>query len=312
MAKYLIKRLFNLFLVILGITFISFFLANISPIDPAEAYAKRTNIAATEEQIEKIKIEMGLNQPIYQQYINWITKALNLDFGTSFSTHQPVSAEILPALGYTFQIVGVAAMMILIVSVPLGIFSAYKKGKAVDHFIRILSILGMSLPGYWSGYLFLLFFAVMLRTIPVIGEGSIGSVIIAGSVLAIPAITTHTRMLRTSILEVINKDYVLYARARGVSEFRIIYNYLLRSVAPSMITLYGQSIGYLLTGTAVVETIFSCPGIGMRGIAAALARDLPVINAYILIAAFLFVMCNTAVDVLGKIMDPRLRKELRE
>jgi len=306
MEKFIGKRLLYILLVLVGISFLSFVLANIASVDPAEAYAKRMSKAATEETIKSTRAELGFDRSIPEQYVCWLGSVLRLDFGNSYVSHQPVTKELVRALPTTMTLALTASVMILLFSVPLGILSAAREGRATDHIICGVSFISVSIPGYFLGILLLWLLGIKINILPVIGHGHPLSMIFASVVLAFPMIGVLTRIIRSLILENNCKDFVIYARARGISEKNILLRHLLRNAAPPCLTLFGQNIGYLIAGTAIVETVFSCPGLGQYGLSAAINRDFPVINAYIVVSAVFFVLCNLSAEIAGMLLDPRL------
>lgn len=310
MVKNIVKKGGYLLSVLLCISFISFVLANAAPIDPAEAYARRINKSVSEETIQQIREEMGFDKPVVEQYIVWIGRVVRMDFGNSYITGKPVLTEMFGVLPVTMLIALCAALFILLLSVPLGVLSAWRVGTITDKIICGFSFLTISVPGYFVGLLGLLFFGMKLGWFPIIGHGHPLSLICAAFVLALPMIGSLTRVLRSLILEEQEKDYVLYARARGVPMREILLRHLLRNAAPACVTLFGQNIGYLIAGTSVVETIFSASGLGQYAINAALNRDFPVINGYIVLMSLCFVLFNLAAELMGTFLNPRLRKEM--
>lgn len=306
MSQFIGKRLLYILLVLVAVSFLSFVLANISSIDPAEAYAKRLSKAVSEETIRNIRAELGFDRSVPEQYVRWLGSVLRLDFGNSYVSHQPVRKELAKALPTTMILALTASVMILLFSVPFGILSAAREGKATDHIICGLSFVSVSIPGYFLGILLLLLFGIKMNILPIIGHGHPLSLLFASMVLAFPMIGVLTRIIRSLILENNSKDFVLYARARGISEKNILLHHLLRNAAPSCLTLFGQHIGYLIAGTVIVETVFSCPGLGQYALNAAINRDFPVINAYIVVTAVFFVLCNLAAEVGGMLLNPQL------
>lgn len=309
MIYAILKKLTYLLLVLLCISFLSFVLANVASIDPAEAYARRMNKAASEETIRQLREDMGFDKPLFRQYALWLHKVLRLDFGSSYITGKPVLSEMLHALPLTMALALGAALFTLVLSVPLGVLSAWRMGTMTDKIISAFSFLTISAPGYFTGLLFLLLFGMKLRWFPVVGHGNPLSVICAAFVLALPIIGSLTRVLRSLILEEQEKDYVLYAKARGVPQQEILLYHLLRNAAPPCVTLFGQNIGYLIAGTSIVETIFSASGLGQYAINAALNRDFPAINGYIVFMASLFVLFNLVAETVGTLLNPEFRRE---
>lgn len=307
MYRFIGKRVVHLVTVLIGISFLSFFLANIAPVDPAEAYARRLSKGVSEETIESYREEFGFNESIPKQYLNWLGNVLRLDFGSSYITGRPAMRDIFSVLPLTLILALLASAFIILFSIPLGILSAMREGKAIDKIVCGLSFVSISVPGYFLGLLCLLLFGIQLGIMPVIGHGHPASLVCGAFVLAFPMIGTLTRILRSQLLENSDKDYVTYAKARGISKRKIMTSHLLRNAAPACLTMFGQNIGYLIAGTTIVETIFSTPGLGQYALNAALNRDFPVINAYIVIMALFFVVCNIAAEAGGILLNPQLR-----
>ncbi len=301
----LAKKFMYLIFVLLCISFLSFVLANIASVDPAEAYARRLNKSASEETIQQLRKDMGFDKHILKQYFLWLGKVIRLDFGNSYITHKPVLKEMLNALPVTIILASFSAFFILLFSVPLGIISALRVGTRVDKLVEFFSFLIISTPTYLAGLLLLLLFGMELKWFPVIGHGNPLSIICASFVLALPVIGSLTRVLRSLILEESEKDYILYAGARGVSK-KYLLRHLLINAAPSCVTLFGQNIGYLIAGTSIVETVFSASGLGQYAVNAALNRDFPAINGYIVLIALFFVLFNLASEIVGTLLNPKL------
>lgn len=312
MAKFIAKRAVYLVSLLIGISFLSFILANVASIDPAEAYARRVSKAADETMLEEYREELGFNQSIPEQYFRWLGDVLRLDFGDSYVTGKPVTQEIALAIPTTLTLAGLASVLILATAIPLGILAAMRESRWADKLICGLSFFSISVPGYFVGLLCLLVFGLYLDWIPIVGHGHPGSIFFASFILALPMIGTLTRILRASLLENKSSEYVKYAQARGISKRKIMVNHLLRNAAPNCIVMFGQNIGYLIAGTAIVETIFSTPGLGQYALNAAINRDFPVINGYIVLMAFCFVLFNTLSEVCGMLLNPDLNREARE
>ncbi len=309
MRSYVLKRLVNLIYVILGITLMSFVLANISPVDPAEAYVRRNSKTADAEQIERIREEMGFNRPVYIQYLAWAGKAVRLDLGESLVSGRPVRAEIMEAFPKTVLLVAASMLMTLVVALPVGIICAVYRNRAFDNIVRVLTLVGISIPGFWLGFVLMYLFSVKLKLVPVVGFGRLENILLPAATLAVPVIALVIRLLRANMLENINKDFVTYAKARGISGRKIIAKHVFKNALPPMITLLGQTAGYMVAGTAVIESIFSWPGMGMYAVKAIMDRDFPAVNAYVMIMAVVFVICNLFADVANMMISKGLVKE---
>jgi ABC-type dipeptide/oligopeptide/nickel transport system permease component len=295
--------------VLFGVTFISFLLSRISPVDPAAAFALRITRNPSPEIIEETRVNMGLHLPLHQQYIRWLGNCLRGDFGISLLTKNQVSADIVRKLPETLKLVGMALLWIVVSFVPASLVSAVRKNSFFDRLIRGLTIFGISVPSFWLGFLFLLLFAVTLPIFKIVDYGNMKSLILPSLVLAIPVSSSFTRVFRATLLSNMNKDYVVYAKARGISEARIILAHVLKNSLPPMITLFCQYLGLLTAGSAVVESVFSVQGMGTHLLNAVMARDLPVINGCVLLVAVIFVVFNTLADIINALLNPRMRNE---
>lgn len=312
MLGYIRNRLFSLIIVLIGVTMLSFIFSNISSVDPAEALARRSMLSPTPKQIEEIRKEMGLNLPIYQQYLNWLWGALRGELGISLLTRNPVAADLAEKLPATFLIVGLASLWIIIITVPLSILSALKKGSFFDHTLRMITIFGISIPNFWLGFILLVAFAIMLPFFKVVDYGNFKSLILPSFTIAIPMAASSIRLLRATILANMNKDFVIYAKARGISNSRIIWQHVLKNSLPPMITVFCQYLGYMIAGSAIVETVFSWPGIGSHLVNAIIGRDLPTINGCVLVIAVLFVFFNLLADLVNSMINPKMLNEKGE
>ncbi|CQR70158.1 Nickel transport system permease protein NikB [Sporomusa ovata DSM 2662] len=309
LRSYILKRLVNLLFVLIGITLLSFVITNLSPIDPAEAYARRIWQNAGQEQIEQLRQEMGFYEPIYVQYWRWVTGAIQGNFGQSLVSGRPVREDIMTALPVTLLLVAVAALLILLVSIPLGILSALYRNKWFDHLIRMFTLAGISLPGFWLGFILIYYFAVEWKLAVVVGFGKIEHVLLPAVTLALPVISMNIRLLRTNMLEIMNKDFVLYAKARGLNERRIVWKHVFKNAVSPLVTLLGQTIGHMVAGAVIVESVFSWPGMGLYVVAASMDRDFPAINAYVLIMAVIVVTSNLLADVINIWLNPAFLQE---
>ena len=309
MFTYIRKRFLNLIFVLIGVTLLSFFLSNLSSVDPAEAFARRNMLNPNPAQIEELRQEMKLDLPLYQQYFNWIKNSLQGDLGISLITRNPVSLDIAHRLPVTMQLVGLSFFWIVLLSVPISVLSAVKKNSLFDHLTRAVTILGISVPNFWLGFLLLLVFAVTFPVFRVVDQGSLRSLILPSLALAIPIASSSVRLFRATILSNLNRDYVIYAKARGIGNRQILWGHVLKNSLPPMITMFCQYLGYMVAGSAVVESIFSMKGIGMHLVDAIIGRDLPTINGCVLVIALLFVFFNTLADLINIRLNPRMSGE---
>jgi nickel transport system permease protein len=257
---YIRKRLLNLILVLIGVTLLSFLLSDLSSVDPAEAFARRSMMNPTPEQIEEIRQEMKLGVPLYQQYFNWARNIIKGDLGTSYPARNPVSLDIARKLPVTMQLAGLSLIWIALLLIPISVLSAIKKNSLFDRLTRAVTVLGISIPNFWLGFLLLLVFAVTLPIVKVVDHGSFRSLILALLAFAFPIASSSIRLFRATILSNLNKDYVIHAKARGIGNSRIIWGHVLKNSLPPMITMFCQYLGYMAAGSAVVESIFSLKG----------------------------------------------------
>ncbi len=311
MVLYIVKKLMYLLLVIAGVTAISFILANIAPVDPAESYARRINLAASQEVVEATREEFGFDRPIAEQYVAWASRIISLDFGNSYSTKKPVFDEIMTALPNTLALSLIAAGFIVLISIPLALLSVRSEGGLADKVVSGLSFISIAMPGYLIGLVILLVFGMKLHLFPIIGHGHPVSMAFAGLSLALPIVGSLVRVMRSSILESKGKEFVFYAQARGLSEGRILLRHLFLNAAPSCLTMFGQNLGYLVAGTVIAETIFSISGLGNYALKASLNQDFPALNGYIVVMAAFFVVFNLSAEIAGVRINPRMERDER-
>ncbi len=310
MGTYVLKRIMSIIPVFLLATLLTTGMIHLSSVDPAEAYLTAAHIQPTDEILAQKRHEFGLDQPFLLQYVNSIMKICQLDFGISYVSNKPVWDEVTYRIPATIQLALGSIVIAVLVSVPLGFLAGVKKNGLIDHFSRVLSFFGASVPSFWLGYIFIFFFSVKLDLFPVEGIGTWQHLVLPSVTLALPLIAMYTRLLRASVLENMQEPYVLFARTRGIKEKTIMGKHVLRIAISPMITGLGMNLGKLLTGTIIVEAVFSWPGFGRYFIEAIFNRDIPVIQCYVLIAASLFIVSNLIVDLIQMFIDPRIsRKE---
>lgn len=307
MKGYIVGRIINLIPVLLGISVITFVLMHMVPCDPAEVYLRLSQIPPTDEAVASVRKELGLDRPLYVQYFDWLWKVLHLDFGKSFVTKKPVLAEILSYIPATIQLTICSIIIMILISVPTGILAALYKDSLFDQCSRVLAFIGASMPSFWLGFLLMYFFALKFDLLPVMGKGTYLHLILPSLTLALGHAATYTRLLRTSMLENLNREFVLYARVRGLKERLIIGKHVLRNALLPVVTALGMSLGHMLAGTVIVENIFAWPGVGRFAVFSIFSRDYPVIQGYVCLMAVIFVLCNLLVDISYSILDPRIK-----
>lgn len=262
----------------------------------------------TEELIRDLRDQMGLNDPFFVQYFRWLGNCLQGDFGTSYSLNKPVTALLLARLWPTLKLTIFSMILMLLIAVPLGTLSAVYKDSVADYIVRGLTFLGVSLPNFWVGLLLMLYFCVRHTWFPVVSSsGDFKSMVLPSLTLAIAMASKYSRQVRTAVLEELNQDYVIGAKARGVKGWKIIWcNVFPNSLLP-LITMLGLSIGSLLGGTSVVEVIFSYPGLGSLAVSAITSCDYNLIQGYVLWVALIYMVINLIVDMSYHYVDPRMR-----
>ncbi|WP_339257875.1 nickel ABC transporter permease subunit NikB [Paenibacillus sp. FSL R5-0749] len=306
MIGYIGKRMIAIIPIVFIATLVTFALIHISPVDPAEAYLTAAHIYPTPELLAQKRHEFGLDQPLLTQYAHTIQKIAKLDFGTSYLTNKPVWDEVKLRLPATAELAFWSILLSALVSIPLGVLAAVYKNSWIDMLSRAISYIGASIPQFWLGYLLIFFFSVKLDWLPVEGRGSWENLVLPTITLSLILIAVYTRLLRSSVLEQLQETYVQYARTRGIRERVIMLKHVLKIAISPLITGMGMSMGKLLTGTIIVEQVFSWPGFGRYFVDAIFNRDIPVIQCYVFLAACLFIVCNLLVDLVQLYMDPRI------
>jgi len=315
MLNYIIKRLFLLIPILFLVTLISFSLLFIIPGDPAETILTGPGGGADPKAVEEFRIKMGLDKPIYIQYFTWLESILHGNLGYSYLSKRPVIETILSSFHATLKLAIVSLIISLMISIPLGIISAIKQYSAIDNVSMAGALLGVSMPNFWQGLLLILLFAVTLGWLPVAGYGDHGDlehIILPAITLGTSSAAITTRLMRSTMLETINQDYIQAARAKGLSERVVIGKHALKNALIPVVTMIGLNFGYLLDGSVVVETIFAWPGIGLLMVESIYLRDYPMIQGCILFVAIIFIFVNLMVDILYTYLDPRIRYETKE
>ena len=306
MAKYIGKRLLHLIWILITVSFLTFLLMYLSPGDAATKKLTAQGIAVSSDVLEKTREEMGLNRPFLVQYGSWAAGLLKGDLGSSFKDGTPVSAKLAKGLGYTLTLSLSSLALSLAVSVPLSILTALKKNSVLDFIFRVLSFIGNSLPNFLISILLMYFLCVRFRLLPVIAENNFKGLLLPTLALAIPMCSRFLRQFRAEILEQMSKPYVTGASSRGLKSRYILFSNVLHNALPGMITIIGLSIGTLLGGSVVIETIFRWPGLGKLVMDSITARDYPVIQGFVLFAAVVYVVINLVTDIIHHRLDPRV------
>lgn len=312
MGGYILRRVLSTLPVLAIVAVLVFLMLRLTPSDPAAIIA---GDYASTEQIEGIRERLGLNEPILKQFMIWIGGVLQGDFGESFFYKKQVAELIAERLEPTLSLSVVTILLVVLIAVPLGVIAAHNHGTWIDRFVMGFSVLGFSIPVFVVGYILIYIFAVTLDWLPVQGyqriSDGIGGWLLR---LVLPAITLSVvfiafiaRMTRTSVLEVLNEDYIRTARAKGQTEMKVLVRHALANAAVPILTIIGLTVAILIGGVVVTESVFTLPGLGLLTVDAVLARDYPTIQAVILLFSFAYVLINLLVDVAYTFLDPRIR-----
>ncbi len=306
--KTIYNRIIQIIITLLGISILTYALIYLAPGDPIRTMYISSGSIPSDEVIEETRELLGLNKPFLEQYFNWIVNVLKGDLGYSYSLSAPVSSLIIPRIINSFYLTITSLLFMMVISVPLGIISAVKKDKFIDYAIRSYTFLGISSPNFFVGTLLLYFFALKLNLLPVVPFNiNFESLILPSLTLAIAMSAKYIRQLRTIVLDELSKEYVQGAKARGFKMKHIIFRDVSINILPPMITLLALSFGSLLSGVAVVEVIFSYPGIGSLAVNAITSYDYNLIQAYVLIISVIYMTANLLVDIAYPYLDPRLK-----
>ena len=308
MRDYILKRLATVIPILIGISFLSFALISLSPSNPAEVALRVNEIVPTEEAVRAMEEQLGTNKPYIERYVTWLTDSLQGDFGNSYVNNKPVATLIGQAIPNTIKLDFVALLIRIVFSVLVGILCAVYEGSFGDKLARALVFVGTAMPSFWVGLLLIWIFSVKLNLFPTSGMERPSSIVLPAITLALSYISTYVRLIRNNMVQNKHENYVYYARIRGLKETTII-KHIFKNSLQSSLTALGMSIPKLIAGTVIVENIFAWPGVGRVCVDAIFNRDFPVIQAYILLMAVLFVICNLLVDIFSVAIDPRMRKE---
>lgn len=308
MRKYVFKRLIQLIPIILGITFMSFVLMQTASGDVIDAMYENAGTTASQKVLDEKRAELGLDKPFIVQYGNWLSNMLKGDMGISFVSGNKVFETFISRLPATILLAVSSILLTVSISLPLGILAAVKQNRFIDYFIRFLSFIGNSMPGFFVSLLLIYLFSIKLKWLPVMGSSaSFKGIILPTLTLGIAMASKYTRQVRVIVLEELNKDYVFGLRAKGVRENVILYKSVLKVSMLTIATLLALSIGSLLGGTAIVESIFMWDGVGKLAVDSITMRDYPMIQAYVVWMSIIYVVVNLVTDLLYNYMNPRIR-----
>ena len=304
MLRFILIRLAQLPLIIAGTSLIVFVFLNASG-DPAQLLLPAE---ASAEEVAQLRQALGLDRSIFEQYLAFLSNAVRGDFGMSFRAHRPAMDVVLDALPATLELALAALLVATLISIPLGVTAAVRRGGLADAAATVVAVLGQSMPVFWLGIILIMIFAVFLHWLPVSGRGGLAALILPAVTLGWYMNALMTRLTRASMLEVLGEPFIRTARAKGLPERVVIFRHGFRNALVPIVTIWGLQAGTMLTGTVVTETVFAWPGVGRASIYAVLGRDYPVVLASIAVFTLIFLAVNLVIDVAYFLIDPRIRR----
>ena len=307
MIKYIGKRLLALIPILLAVSMLVFGLSVLSSGDAARVLAEQIYEHPTQTEIEQVRHENGLDQPVYRQYIRWFTNVLHGDFGESYSTRKPAMKELMSRFPVTLELAVTALVILLAVSIPLGIISAVWEHSWIDKILQVFSFFSVSLPPFWIGLMLLYFFGVKFQWISVIGGSTGGIPILAAITMDMGYFGILIRLMRTNLSDTLKKDYIRACRAKGLPGFWVVLKHGMKNAILPVITQLSTICVSLLCGSAVIESIFSIKGIGEMALEAVYTKDLPLLQCFILVLACFVVIMNLLVDLIYSMVDARIQ-----
>ena len=313
MIGYVVRRLLDLLFVLFGVSVLIFLMLRLIPGDAVEIMLG-ANTDITPDRVEALRHSLGLDMPFYRQYWVWLTGVIHGDLGRSVWTGRPVGEEILARLPATLEITLLAIVMALVLAFPLGVLAARARGTVGDVVVRVLSIVGLTLPSFWVGVLMLYLVSLYLPAWPAIGYvplrqdpwGNLARMALPVVAVSLPMVAGLSRILRSSLLEVMGSDYIRTARSKGLPERPVLYKHALRNALIPVVTVIGVQVGYLLSGVVVIEQVFAIPGLGRLIIGAINQRNYPLVQGVVLVVTAVFVFVNLLVDLAYAWIDPRV------
>jgi peptide/nickel transport system permease protein len=309
MLSFLTRRLLLLIPVLLGVVTLVFFLIHMIPGDPVDAMLGEN---ASDAGRQELRAALGLDRPLLHQYLSYLGGIVRGDLGTSLFSRRPVLTEILERFPASFELMLGAIAIALMIALPLGIVAAVKPHGLVDGSAMVISLLGVSIPNFWLGPLLILVFAVQLDWLPINGRGGLAHLVLPAITLGTSMAAMVSRMVRTSLLEVLGEDYIRTARAKGLSETRVLLRHALRNALIPVVTILGLQVGVLLSGAIITESIFDWPGLGHLLLSGITQRNYPLVQGCVLFIATIYVLVNLATDIAYAWIDPRVRLSEKE
>jgi peptide/nickel transport system permease protein len=303
MTTYFVRRLLQSLVVLLGVSFVVFFILHLTG-DPALVLLPPD---ASPEDVRRFREAMGFNDPFLVQYGRFLGGALRGDFGQSIRHGESAFHLVAERMPATFELAGAALLLALVLSIPAGIISAVRRNTVLDYVSTVVALLGQSMPTFWLGIMLILLFSVQFHLLPSSGRGTLEHLILPAVTLGLFTTARITRLTRSGMLEVLGQDYIRTARAKGVSNPPVVWKHALKNAAIPIVTIVGIELGTLLGGSVITETIFAWPGVGRLSVQAIANRDYPVVQAAVFLLATTFVVVNLLVDIIYTYLDPRIR-----
>jgi peptide/nickel transport system permease protein len=304
LLTFALKRLGRLLLTVLLISTIIFFVIRVIPGDPALVIA---GLDASPESVAAIRAKIGTDQPLALQYVRWLNSVARFDFGTSLSTGQPVTQMIIERFPLTLTLALLGIVVALVLAIPLGIVSAVRRWSAWDYLGMLFSQIGMAVPSFWLGILLLLALAVKVHLFPLFGSGSLKHLVLPAVALGFARAAVLLRLTRASMVEELSREYIVTARAKGLTEPMVKYRHALKNALLPVVTVAGIQLGYMLGGAVIIEQVFSLPGLGRLFLTGVYQRDFPLIQGGIVFIALVFSLINFTVDILYSLLNPKIR-----
>lgn len=304
MGQFIFKRIVFGLIVLFGISVFSFLLIHLIPGDPIRIMLGEN---ASVEQVEKLRTQLGLNQPLWVQYGHYLTGVVQGDLGTSFKTGRPVLYEIVDRFPETVKLAAAGMTIAIVIGVTMGILAARFRDTFIDFLATSLATLGVSIPSFWLGLILIIVFTVKLGWFPIAGGTGLSDLVLPAVTLGVLASTVISRLTRSGMVEVLSHDFIRTARAKGLGEVAVLFGHAFRNAMIPVVTIVGLQIASLLGGTVIIEQVFNWPGLGTLAISAIASRDFPLIQGIILFIGFVFVAVNLLVDLLYGLIDPRIK-----
>ncbi|OEU43078.1 glutathione ABC transporter permease GsiC [Methanosarcina sp. Ant1] len=310
--NYFVKRVGFMAITVFAVCALTFFLVNLIPGGTAELIIKHTIVgiedSVTKEQLEQISSRYNLNDPLYLQFYTWVKKAiLTGDIGTSYVFKKPVLYLLALRLPATIQLAGASMVLAAVAGISLGIYSALRENQLSDHILRVATLFGVSMPGFWVALILILIFSLKLKLVPVSGYGNLENLFLPAVALSLHSVAAVMRITRTCMLETMGQEYIMFAKSKGLPMWKIVSRHALKNAMLPIVTVIGFQMGSLLGGAVVIEKIFAWPGIGSLLVDSISARDLPMIQGCVLAIVTMFLVVNFIVDIIYTHLDPRIR-----